>query len=576
MPPPTARLVELIIDNPFFVRECRQARRRLHQGAWGAGVGFAALLGVLVLFWVAPGGLKAAPLHYPLLPALCLAGGHTLLFLGGALRPVLAGELRTGTFQQLLLLPYSSGRLLLARLVYPCWWLLVTWLGGWPFYVVAALTGLAPLGLLSSVAPLPLLLALFGIAIELMDDTAFRRLKAETTSGPRPVSAGQGVGSMLPIWSLLFTAFREAVSTVPGGWNAPHPVFGGSLPRWGFWAVLLGVIWMAAAGTALAGLSTSEAAERTFGRVRRLADGLLYLLIVGSVWNLLPPWQALILLVGIPVVACLLAALIRWIVPPRRIDPLSAAEVAWCAGRWDNPLFLRDLRTDTRYVSMRRSLVRRTLVVLITLTALTLPLLAGNLGPFIPWDELVYGIGLSAAGFLFYYPQVHAELAWGRERPGHGAALLLLAPISTLELLRGRALAAVVYCWTVNAVLWLVMAAAAGWALWRGRGVPLVTLATVAPLFLAALAGSWSPPEGAERTGRKDLLILLMCGTGLGSWGLAFNTDRLPTPLMLLLAALLCAANWGLARGFYRLRLAELEQFRRDRLELLDRASPAS
>jgi hypothetical protein len=67
-----------------------------------------------------------------------------------------------------------------------------------------------------------------------------------------------------------------------------------------------------------------------------------------------------------------------------------------------------------------------------------------------------------------------------------------------------------------------------------------------------------------------------MCATGLSCWGLAFNTGRLSAPVNLLLAVLLFAANWWQARHYYRIRLVKLECFRRDHLELLDRARPGS
>jgi hypothetical protein len=562
-----------LLDNPFFVRGCRQSRRTLRAAAQSSVVGFGMLLALLMLVWLAPGALRRDLAQFPVLPALWLCGIHALLCagVGTPARGTLAGEIRFGTFQLLLLLPYPPWQLLALKLVYPAWWLLVLWLAGCPFYFAAALLDLAPASLLGAVAPIPLLIGMVSIGAEQLDMTSFRRLQREVTGGSarEPIRAGDALGSLLVVWGLILAGGRELLTSASGGWSASRGLYGLPVPRWAYWALLLGVVGVAAFTTALSGISTQEAASARAGRVRRTANGLFYLLLVGSAWGLLRDWQRVVLLLGVPIGLPVLLVLFRWMIPPRREDRLSAAEVAWIARRWDNPLLLRDLRGATRYVSMRRSCVRRTLVVAGMVGALAGVILGTGSGPFVPWEHLVFGIGLSAAGFLLYYPTTEAAMAWATERPG-AAALMLLAPTSTAELLRGRALAAVIHCWLVNAALWLLLAAMVGWALWQGRWTTLVALGAMSPLIFPFLAASWGLPDAVGAGARENTAVVVLLALGTAGTTLAFKAASLPPVMVLLLSLLLFSATWAQGRGYYRLRLERVERFRREHLELLD------
>jgi len=562
-------------DNPFFVRECRQARRSLRAAAWGSGLVMCSLLALLIALhlghwrWLSNFGAgmdAAAFLLVSIHGLLCLAAG-TLT------SRVLSVEARNGTLQQLLLLPYTPEALFRRQLVYPLHWIFIAWLAPWPFYVAAALSGVVQMGVLADLYPLPLFAGLAGLYEFTNGNTRQRINQLCSGSASREgVTVSDSLAAILPLWGLLICGGRDMLSGRPGAWMAWDPFYGGLLPRWLFWS-LFGSLFTAVPLLSAVAVLSSEQPSGTAARRARVALWLLYFLTLGHTWPVLHTWHRYVLLLGVPTALPLLTIVARWSVPPRREDPLSAPEVEWAARLSDNPLFLRDLRAATRFTSLRRALVPRTCVVIGCLGALSaLPLVSG-LGPYIPWDQLILGTGVGLCSFLFLMPPMHAVSAWAAEQPRGAAALLLMTPLTSAELLRGRALAAVLHCWIANSVLWILALATLIYAFVRGYGLAVLPLLALAPLFVSLLAGSWTADLASYDHARSTALVLTQTITGLGALTLTFFARRIPPPLCLVLSLALFGANYWLARLTYQHALSTLDRLRREDLDTLTRTN---
>lgn len=562
-------------DNAFFVRECRQSRRTLHQAAWGSGVALLALLAVFVWLRLGPPRILATLVLRTDLGAYVLVGTHTLLCLGvGSLcRRVLSDEAREGTLSQLLLLPLTPGALLKHKLAFPLYWLALAWVAGWPFYLAAALTSIARMGVLTALYPLPFLAGLLCF-IELANLPVQLELRKIRTGGSarEAYSLGRTFAVPLSVWALLACGSHDLLSGRPGGWSAQVPVYYTLLPRWLFWTLFGALCGALALQGGLAAL-TSE--SRATGNTRTIngVPWALYLLALGCFWPILQLWQRWTLLLGIPIGFYLLVFLVRMATPPRGEDPLAAKELAWAARLSDNPLYLRDLRSATRHLSMRRSLVRRACALALLLGGPLALLLGSGLGPFIPWDHVVLVTGVSLGAFLFWLPPVQASVAWAQEQPRGAVALLLMSPLTSAELVRGRSLAAVVHCWLVNGGLWLLILATFVYALARGYGAGVLPILAVSPLFISLLANTWSTDPASDNHSHTLLLALAQFATALSCLLLLVFAIRIPVLYVLFLSSALLVANYWLARQSYHRSICTLDRLRIEHLDAFTRTN---
>lgn len=561
----------MFVDNAFFVRECRQSRRTLHHAAWGSGVALIALLAVFVWLRV---GLPRVLAAFAL-SAYVLAGTHAILCIGvGSLcRRVLSDEAREGTLSQLLLLPLTPEALLRHKLAFPLYWLALAWLAGWPIYLAAALVGTARMGELTALYPLPFVAGLLGFAelANLPVQLTVRKFRTGE-SAREGISLGHTFAVPLSVSALFACGSHDFFSGRPGGWSALVPVYYTLLPRWLFWSLLGALCCALALQGGLSALnSESRAAVNT-----RVIHGVLwafYLLTLGCFWPILQLWQRWALLLGLPICLYVFAILVRMATIPRGEDPLTARELAWAARLSDNPLYLRDLRSATRHVSMRRSLVRRACVLALLLGGPLALLLGTGLGPFIPWDHVVLVTGVSLGAFLFWLPPVQASVAWAQEQPRGAVALLLMSPLTSAELVRGRSLAAVVHCWIVNGGLWFLTLATLVYALARGHGAGVPPILAASPLFITLLANTWSADLASDNQSHTLLLALAQFATAFSCLLLLVFATRISVLYVLFLSSALLIANYWLARQSYHRSICTLDRLRIDHLDAFTRTN---
>ncbi len=496
--------------NPFFLREARQHRRSLFAAQlWWLGC-------ILVLSAVFALGLLLASRgparQSPALILLCIA--HTILCAitaGYGGDRLFGAEQRAGTLMGVLMLPLPPARWLALKLAFPVWGILTTWCVGLPFYVLAVIyqAGMAETAARYVLFPPVLALGALVVLLLLPPDFQERMQKIRSSGGGRGALRDPDLSvRMLLAWSLGYALFAGSIRIfMPPSRGIPF--YSLRVPEWGFWMVL-GACWLAAAWfSALASLLVTDEAERR-GKIARSVAGIVILVVVlGAFWPMMNPWVRGIVLVYAAAVAFAMRK------GQQRVeDGASVREMAWMQARRDDPMFIRDLRVLTRSISLRK-----TLIVgggMLVLIALFVPLGATWLfTQQFSWSFHPAGWLLDAyiALVVALVTNARAAMFWTRDRSAQTLALLLMTPLSSREVLRGRIDAGLVQIAAGLALAVLLAVAGSILALVWGHGLPLLvtlTLLAVAGMQGVVYGSAWRP-------------IRLVVGKGVkGDWELVF------------------------------------------------------
>ncbi len=421
-------------DNPFLIRELRQHERYCRSfRAVAAFVAALLALPVLIIVLLHLTGAQAWwghniwPTRFVHLFSCCAAGVY------GSWR-VYSAEQRSHTLEAVLLLPYRPFPWLAAKLAFPVS-LCATVVGlGMPVYLMAILVGIEPMSRLPVLTGQAGVAALAGLCVPLL----FPPLVPDT-----PVAPGQEKTVLLPalrreatkgallIVGVAFFFLTRAGRALHVG--ATTLLFGVPVPLWPLWLGMAGLGLAAVLFTAATPLG-SEQFERRAYHLRLTACLACYWLGIGALWQRLPGVAGFILLL-LPGLAWAVPA--RW-VPLQFSDPWSAAELRWIAARTQNPVLLLDYRLHSRRTSMRRAALYGLLSgVLLLLFARAIE------GSWRGAMRLLFtsgGYGL----WSIFFASVGAQAAtrWQQECNSQALSSLLLSPMSSRELMKGRMSAA--------------------------------------------------------------------------------------------------------------------------------------
>ncbi len=504
--------------NPFFLRELRRLQHRplpvqalvvLVPSLMGAA------FGLLVLLRAGRG--VGGPFVPWMLALLCAPHALACLLAGayGADR-ILGAEYRQGTLEGLSLLPIPAGRRLLAQCAFPAYLMCLAFAVGLPVHVlVTALGRAAPAEAHGALGAIAALGCVSFLTVLLLPPDSLSRL--------RELRSGAGRRAALDLELLLrgalvsLAGLQWVLWVGIGGFRSPGraiPFFGQITPLWRVGAVCAVILVAAAVLTALGasdpvpdsagrapdaepitrGEAEAGSADTVGSRagslgiarraapVRTAAAAVHYYAIVGillgSRVSAIPGWVAALILLGPP--AFLLVA--RWLLRGAREDPRSQREVRWAERRWDNPLLLKDLRVYTRYGAMRATSFRigAGVAAFLALQAY----LAHRTGA--PLDQLLSRLAyVSLLGTLLLYTlaAVRAYNVWTQERRCGALPLLFLTPLGSVEMLRGRMHAALLYSFISAAPIWLLGLVGATWYAGQGKPFLFLSVATLAPVF---------------------------------------------------------------------------------------------
>lgn len=607
-------------ENPFLTRELRQHRGErlrmcLARLSWICSLGLLPLLMVVVpaLAWRAY-GLEWT--YTPPPPFLLVMPHGMLCFLaaGYGLDRFVAAERRQATLGSVLLVSLPPSHWLLQKLVFPLYVLVLTWLAGLPFYLAAAALDIdLPLRLLTY-SLIPLALGLYTLTLPLLVPSE-TLLEGAEYERPRPWE--HLLLAPLVLLPFLIAGIWGVFKGMAGRWSTSQ-LFCMHVPDGVVLALLLPILPVGSYFTGLAALSGGEASARLAHRARLACVTWLYLLLFGLFgfqwWVLLG--AALSLLAGSGPLYQELKQ--RWrrarrphtaggASPDRstpaarkRIeDPRSRGDVAWLAGYWDNPIFVRDLRMRTRAASFRRALIGGWMafgIILLIIGLLPLTAFVGAIiaSPAQAWhsvraagaaiapahkDMLALFCGayslLILVGGASGSPTGRAQLAGATRDAEPRLPEEFATPLASEDLLLGRAVAAALYSWCFATPAIMGLAVSALYAAWRGVWSVFPLLAACLPLLAAvvlphrylspyALAELQVEKEAAppryRPAGALRCLLLLVELAVLG----ALLSGRLPAsvPAAFLLSPLLFWFNVTYLRDCWHARVRRLNALR--------------
>lgn len=574
----------MAFDNPFFVREIRQHIRRPLPIQLGllATAGSMAFVLLLELYLWHRYGRRADPpdeLLYPILFPHLLACVFAAVY--GTDR-VFGDEHRRSTLEALFLLPMAHGRWLLQRLAWPLYLLGLAWAVGAPAYLAAALVkiGEPEQNFWFSLFPLAAGLITVPLILILPPDyrERMRAARVAASSRERKVDAdlalcwaiAGGVIFLAQI-SLIMVAARRLTSAAFYFTKTPLPPL---------WAVVLVPVFVAAGVVAMATISREEVWKRRALRARLVAVTVLYYALLGL--TLGPSWKSLSWWVQWgPVV---LYPLVMWLVVRMQARPkedaLATSEVAWAEQRWGDPVITRDLRSFTRFSSIRRWMAGEALVLVGIYLAMVYLFVWKN-----SIDLGTVTIAAVSFGAFFGGVLVVADASarpfgmWTKERTAGTLSLLFMIPRSSRDILRARLLTGLLYSLTAHLPLLLVTVAGVIWHLSTAAPMLapiLLVFSPIAALFVVVLGCTVQPQTGPPWLWRREDwweagLTVLQIGflvvdvTVVAQWYRATPAEMWPPAIGLFFL------NAVVVYGCYQIRLRQFDALRYGERELSER-----
>lgn len=570
----------MLFDNPFFVREIRQHVRRPLPVQLGLLLTAGSMVFVLLLelyVWQRFGDHPDPPdqlLYLVLFPHVlaCIAAG-----VYGTDR-VFGDEHRRSTLEALYLLPTAHVRWLCQRLAWPLYLLGLAWLVGVPAYLAAALMriGTPEQNLLLSLLPLGAGLVAVPLVLNLPPDYRERMRAARMAAGNRARKLDADLGLC---WAMTGgVVFLAQISLI----MAASRRFGQvafyftqiSLPP--LWLTALVPIFIAAGVVAMSTISREEVWRRRALQARLFAVTVLYYSLLGLVLG--PSWRSLAWWVqwGPP----LLYPLVIWLVLRSQARPkedaLAAPEVAWAEERWANPFITRDLRSFTRFSSVRRWAACEALLLLAIYLVLVYLFVLKNSVDLGTLTVAALSFGAFFGGVLLVADASARPFGmWTKERTAGTLTLLFMIPSSSREILRSRLLTGLLYSVTAHAPLFLVTLIGLIWHLSTAPpyfGPTLLIFSPVAALFFVVLGCTVQPQTAPPwQWHRDDWIEAVFALTQVGLFVLdvmviALWFRRSPGELwlvacglFLLNALIVYACYWIRLRQFDALRYGERE-----------------
>lgn len=579
----------MLIDNPFFMREVRQLKRRPRAMFWLLLGCLCGMAGVVSLWTFLPPAFSFTPTAMKIATAppliWMLMAFHTILCCyvagRGAFRMLLREEIE-GTLDTIVLLPYSALRWLALKAAFTIVSLCVVWLAALPFYMFAAVYNLIKIDDLLYYAHRSLLYGFSFMFLSLVFPYHIhpRVLQAKAQSNlpanQREIILIQFVGS------LAFFALMMTMASIDGGLSSlPRFFYTTAVPEWALWIGALAAIGAVATVSCLRAIERTGKYERLKSLIRLAALFVMGFGALGVAWSSLPPWShaitAVVLIAGFIVIARLDAPVTTGEAGSntQRDDRRRQREVVWLTCQSDNPVFIRDIRVYVRSKSLLFCFLGSLGVIVILVSGFTV--ISARTGMSLG-DLLRPALGYVLPLYASVWSR--ARLMWVKEHRSQSLVLLLLTSLNSSEILSGRLLAALAY--HLIAFLPLAALAVAGLA-WSALFVNWI----VAPLALAlspllVTIGIWMcgrvAPEASPRGLRAKLptlalsvaqLLVVVACYALAVLPAFFPALRQLSGLSLLSVQivwagmlLLCFANIGLAWAWFRLRVRELETYR--------------
>ncbi|MGV3722079.1 MAG: hypothetical protein ACO1SX_14305 [Actinomycetota bacterium] len=456
------------LENPFFVREIRQHVRR----PLPVQVGLLAFTGLMSLallvplyFWMRDNA-KQPPdgfVWFLVIPHLLFCAVAAVY----ATDRIFGDEHRRSTLETLRLLPISPSRWVLTRLAWPLFLVTLSWAAGAPFYVISALTGVGSTDSNLLLSLFALAVGLFAIPLVLLLPPDFReRMRTARLAGAhRRVKLDADLTLCWLINGGLWFLFQFSIVMMAASRGGRMtPFYATRVPLAGVWIAVALTVLLASAVASTATISQEERRESLALRARLLAVAVLYYsligLLTGLMWARLPFWAQW----GPP----LLFPLWAWFVLRRqarpREDPWSASEVDWAETRWANPWVTRDLRSFTRFSSIRRWVGGEAAAILgVYVTMVYFFVVKGGADlAQVTLGALTMGALLGAVIFVGD-ASARPFAMWMRERTTGALPMVFLAPRTSREILRGRLLSAAYFALTAHLPLLLLVGAGVAW-----------------------------------------------------------------------------------------------------------------
>lgn len=552
----------LIRSNPFLIRELRQHARRW-EAVQGWTAGFAALWS-LPLFWAlflfatdgtrpAGGGTTGIQVMH-LLVCVCvgLYGGYR----------VYEAEKANHTLEAVLLLPHRPTSWLVQKTM-PALLLGATCVGlAFPIYLSAVILGVERMDALPRIMGQAVLAVLGGMSLTLLFPP---RYDAPPPTPGKPI-AGHGRALWIEGSKLMLLILVPGVIALASAGRVLGPRTWILLYGWQFplWPLLIGVGTLGFVSVVLTAATPigPETWDRRAGHFRLATCALLYYLGAGILWQRLPLPASLLLLV-LPGVALAISERFR---PQQRTDPWIEGDLRRVA-RWsENPVLLLDYRIHTRRASLLRSFLGG-LVFGIGLV-LTCRLFSGS------WMStlrtLMTSMGYVVWNILFTSLGSAAAVMWQKEAAANALPSLLLSPLSSREILKGRWGAA----WVRSLggplgmalpilLLPLLVAPALVWKVAAGPlgMLPFLVTTNLCQGFSFSEKGMPRPPlTNSERDGYWSVWVLHLVGFVGCGFAIGFGVTGKPWSWPLAGVAFLLHA-WA-ARWMFELKVRRLESVR--------------
>lgn len=568
------------IDNPFLTLELRRHRR---QKVWvllslgGALLALPLLVVAVLGFFPWYQELTLSPFRWVVFGLTATLGAVAGGYAGSR---IFLAERRAGLMESLRLLPLSSARWLTAKLGFPLLFLLLAAWMALPAYLIAAVLDLLPANQALWEWVLPLGVGLGMIAVQLLGSGGSQNdapLPQNTPVHLLPrrerLERFRQMSLTLPLQLLLGqTAFLLFLGR--GGMFIPRPFYLTTAPRWLLLAALIAILFVTAWTTALASLSGTELAERRAGYVRWAAVAITLVILVGITWG--RGTTRLIMLGSLAVPALIFMV---WgqvgMQLKRREDRFAEPELAWLERRWDNALFLRDLRAHTRSRSLRGSVLLSLLVAVIVVGVVVV---AATWGSKIAWRG-GWGFLIQFFAQLIIQPLVNmlarARTLWQQDFQRGRLELLSLTPIATTDLVRGRAAASIVAHFATSWGALMAVPAGLVWLALAGFGGTLLPALTLIGTIVALNLGSGAlaqlqitNPDLVKpyRTRRYRLglaqFTVGVVAVGLVALGIYGHWQPVWAWVGSCGALLVLPCSLWVAKALFRLRVEELDLFR--------------
>lgn len=592
-------------DNPFFGLEirllarCESVSGRIGVEWWAAIplilMGLTVCLALLIRIFNAPSVLDNSFEIF----AGFVATFHFVLCLGvtvwGAGR-IFQREHLSGTINDMLLLPYESLRWVAMKIVFPLHLLALAWLAGLPFHALLIATGGVALSVVAKALLLPLWAGLTILAYTLLwtpDYLSDPPRPGPQTNEARPPGQKRAIAqsadevarcalSFLFIYVSFFGWMRWVFNG--SGFDVLFEVrrfFDFFAPAGLFWITLNVGFFTAAMARAGAMLSPSHEMRQRASALLWCALTSIYYTGLGFFWSGLKPVVAWGALIGAPLLAIVFSVLAAQYGEARRRpenDEVSQAddaaktkrrlnfrpqllsaehEIAWLAKQFDNAVFVKDLRVHLRQTSLLSGL-----------------LWSGIWAAFWLWILTKWPIGASQMWWFylrpFEAPGEKAGIAWQQEARGATLPLLLMAPMSSRDILRGRCWAALIAGFPTLLFSATVIGVLLHQFVSRGHQAFWPALLSVLPAILIVLfANATAVPadlfsedkkQGENNSGGAGCLGLLLASPCLG---LFFLGNKLSPAVNWILDVLLCFIYLCIAVGIYDGGIERLDKRRR-------------